>query len=1100
MDGPHDSRTTKHPVLRLLFPDTKTLECALLEFPPNGTRRSILKETLFRPGDSQGYRALLKRSFVAPSHTAAPYVERLRVAERDSHQDVVSKVAQSLRNSRSRNVLVEPRPDSNLTEVSTEEWVVLRNRIGAASMFRLLTNFFVFVWQPGARPLLQVAGFPINEMVKAKNSKQQAPGKKTSAAEKVKVTEPETAAEVPNEGSRKLKGSSKNCKKRSREPKWVREKKRKLESGRVDQATQQLPEDAMDVDSVARELPAQKTPKEKVEGREWKSLGGPPSQVVFLRSAIFYNEVGGRNLSFPKTHCFHELQDRHDRGAFLYACVFQSKKNRSDPAANAQAAFSRSNIPQRPAFINPKHKELVYLLKKSIDRFKKCRLGALLNFQCPLPWNKEGGNSEASYLTAELVNEWIPNGKVVDYLWAVLRKIFPPKLLGDHLNRKVLRKAVAKFVGLNRFDTMNLSQVLSGISTKGMEWLKPGKNGSCPVSLSKSHQRMLAHWMWWVFAEVIIPCLRCSFYCTESEARKQDVLYFRKQVWNKMRQEALSNLKSTLYEEVPASTALSILCQRDLGFAKVRFKPKKSTLRPIVQMGLSTKVAIPGVEYQCFHARKWTQPRTKKFLPVNFFLRNAHAVVKYECARQRNRVMASSTTDYDDVYNTLQPLLATWKAIREQGVRKFRPYIISCDVSRAFDNVDIDRLKGLVSPLFNSPNYQILKHGVVVASLTGLLTFYQRKAQPLSAQNSMFKNWEKSCGPETIALKQTNLEFCSQSQVKKDVMEHLGNNLMQIDDQWYRQKQGIPAGSILSPLFCSLFLADVEAEHLMPILEQKAKQQGNFTVQDHAMVRIVDDFLFITFSRRRATRLLQQLNSGIGDCLVNPEKSKLNFDATVDGKHFSTNTRTSQDGASFVPWCGLLINSDTLELQGDFSRYIGVKMKSTLSVPLWRSNPGRRLLTRLCMHVRIKCHPLLLDSTINSPTTVRVNIYQMLLLCAIKFHCYVASLPVLPRASMLMSCIHCTIKYLIHLIKHRMTRAQKALGGSSTLQTCSQGHTQWLGLKAFSWVLNKKKSKYTEVLKVLDAEMSTDFSRRMASQLKDAVDEKKSSIFAKMKI
>ena len=42
----------------------------------------------------------------------------------------------------------------------------------------------------------------------------------------------------------------------------------------------------------------------------------------------------------------------------------------------------------------------------------------------------------------------------------------------------------------------------------------------------------------------------------------------------------------------------------------------------------------------------------------------------------------------------------------------------------------------------------------------------------------------------------------------------------------------------------------------------------------------------------------------------------------------------SGDGSTFVAWCGLLINTANLELQADYTRYAGVQLASTLTVPL----------------------------------------------------------------------------------------------------------------------------------------------------------------------
>lgn len=57
-------------------------------------------------------------------------------------------------------------------------------------------------------------------------------------------------------------------------------------------------------------------------------------------------------------------------------------------------------------------------------------------------------------------------------------------------------------------------------------------------------------------------------------------------------------------------------------------------------------------------------------------------------------------------------------------------------------------------------------------------------------------------------------------------------------------------------------------------------------------------------------------------------------------------------------------------------RYCGDHIATSLTLPL-RKKPGAQLAVRLCQYLRPKVHPLLLDSTINSPQTVRLNVYQV---------------------------------------------------------------------------------------------------------------------------
>ena len=57
------------------------------------------------------------------------------------------------------------------------------------------------------------------------------------------------------------------------------------------------------------------------------------------------------------------------------------------------------------------------------------------------------------------------------------------------------------------------------------------------------------------------------------------------------------------------------------------------------------------------------------------------------------------------------------------------------------------------------------------------------------------------------------------------------------------------------------------------------------------------------------------------------------------------------------------------------------------------AHPGQALRWKLRYSVRPKCHPLLLDNNLNSRGTVLLNVYQLFLLTAYKFHIYAKELP-----------------------------------------------------------------------------------------------------------
>lgn len=62
------------------------------------------------------------------------------------------------------------------------------------------------------------------------------------------------------------------------------------------------------------------------------------------------------------------------------------------------------------------------------------------------------------------------------------------------------------------------------IQQQPTDWLAAG---SQPPSQVAAQGRLLALWVRWLFSELVIPLIRAHFYCTESEAYRQEVLYFR---------------------------------------------------------------------------------------------------------------------------------------------------------------------------------------------------------------------------------------------------------------------------------------------------------------------------------------------------------------------------------------------------------------------------------------------------------------------------------------------------------------------------------------------------------------------------------------------
>jgi hypothetical protein len=78
---------------------------------------------------------------------------------------------------------------------------------------------------------------------------------------------------------------------------------------------------------------------------------------------------------------------------------------------------------------------------------------------------------------------------------------------------------------------------------------------------------------------------------------------------------------------------------------------------------------------------------------------------------------------------------------------------------------------------------------------------------------------------------------------------------------------------------------------------------------------------------------------------VNLAKTRVSFELSAGGRRLPRNTVRSADGQEFMPWCGLLLNTATLDLQADYTRYAGSHLASSLTIPLTKVSPQPALLT-----------------------------------------------------------------------------------------------------------------------------------------------------------
>jgi telomerase reverse transcriptase len=262
------------------------------------------------------------------------------------------------------------------------------------------------------------------------------------------------------------------------------------------------------------------------------------------------------------------------------------------------------------------------------------------------------------------------------------------------------------------------------------------------------------------------------------------------------------------------------------------------------------------------------------------------------------------------------PKLASFKAsLRQRKLADSPLYFAKVDVQACFDTIPQKRLLDMVEDLMSIQAYHTGKH-VEISPLGPLQRLSGRHVNPMPLKKYVAHSGAASDLTSFSQLVQgklagtkantifvnTDLQRC---ETKDDLMqllqEHIERNVVKIGKRFYRQKTGIPQGSILSSILCNFFYAELERDVL-----------GFALGDDCLLLRLLDDFLLITTKQEHAQRFIRVMHRGHPEygVVVKAAKSLANFNViTDDGRQIPTSGSDNR-----FPYCGVCIDTRTLEV------------------------------------------------------------------------------------------------------------------------------------------------------------------------------------------
>ncbi|XP_022152578.1 telomerase reverse transcriptase isoform X3 [Momordica charantia] len=894
-------------------------------------------------------------------------------------------------------------------------------------------------------------------------------------------------------------------------------------------------------------------------------------EVYINRKSMFYNLDCSPSI-LRRGNVLRSLKPNHAGSESLARHIFGSY----DAIGNTPSALFFCNSGTCPFGLNCLYHSLIKLLKVLIRRSRNCQYVRLMDKHCgvasldQIPVGNsssmfechgseldiEVGEDACGFDIKQIKNSlepidpqfaakfYCPKSQVVSFIWAVCRSIVPADLLGTCSNWRILRRNISKFIKLRRFENFSLKQAMHKLKTSRFPFLSNKLSLCCQndevsnsmgtkvmhegYSMQKEAVCIMKHnlmerWIYWFFSHLVVPLIQAHFYVTETEFGKQDVYFFRKSIWEKFTKSTITNnFNDKGYRNLNDSAVRNILASRSFGFSKLRLCPKENGVRILANLKAYSR--MPTEEFYCKDGQSRGVRVRKKlhkfdyYKPVNYVLRDTHAVLK-GIKLKESELLGSSVFDYGDVYRKLRTFLLGLKKAKASMPDLF---LVVSDVSNAFDSVDQDKLLDVMKNVIVKDEYH-LKQSYQMLCTTK--TSWVHENVMLTDPNIS----PRCASPQFHSLHCVNVnQELSRSVQKKKLFstlyEHVKRNVMQFDKKFYLQGSGIPQGSVLSSLLCSLYFGDLERKVIFPFLGRVIESRTNdlsvrqdcldisvsrssnegkiISNPGYMLLRFIDDFLFISTSKQLATHFLSRLQRGFREynCYMNERKFGLNFDVGNTSGLVSKRVYVCKDGISFLRWSGLLINCHSLEIRADYTKFLNKHLNSSLTV-CWQGKPGHHLKAKLCDFLRPKCHPIFFDLNINTPAVVRLNIFQSFLLCAMKFHCYICHLSYMCklRGDFLLNIILRSLRYMDVLIKNRMSSIQLESLPRPRLHL-ENGEVEWLGLNAYIQVLTRKQARHSRLLSLLKSKLFAHrLVGRVSSDLIYAVDSSHSSLLWQIK-
>ncbi|XP_069105885.1 telomerase reverse transcriptase-like [Argopecten irradians] len=720
------------------------------------------------------------------------------------------------------------------------------------------------------------------------------------------------------------------------------------------------------IDSLPRDLHRERGRKNRKRKRSRKE---PPTEVVKRSKSLQTSLQHEQYLPRKKILYSKELVEKIPKSYIL---------NRLPPSQDGAEKLFEEIFKNVPGDSGMDKSRLTDAIQKLLHLHKRCPYQKLFDQCCS---DRQAGNTVNIARTAT-------HGKQEHALRTQKRKMTTKADTGSRLGipeiHQFLRLAITKVIPNDLLGKTNKNRLAKCVKA----FLKLGKCDKFTVKEMKIDQMKTV-------------CILYKCYIAEApyERIRRFVFYISVTLQRLHMRGIDALLKKKMFVSIPQTEAMTLMANGTaLGVSGLRFIPKRTSLRPIINLGQKPPTGC------------------KQNLPINRQLPNLLNVLKYH-VEKNPEIVCSSLLGIDKIY-------PVWKkfASHIQSQSSCQPlFFTKVDFSNCYDNINQNKLFSIVKNIIEQVNeYEIRRYVTMYVAGGQIKKVYRKEASTLAEFDPSFIKFaknriEKKGLTNTIFVDQVVCQNETSTCLVRQLKSHVFNNLVKVGQRHFRQTRGISQGSTLSSMLCSIYCGHMEKELFPPL--------GPHDL----LMRIVDDSLFVTPCKDKAIDFLNRMNKGLRDynLEVNSEKVLTNF------------MNPTQDMESFP------VHS----------------IRDTIAFEVSRE-PLKTLKAKLLSALQPKSRAVNLDTELNTTDTVVTNIFKVFVLNALKFHSYQKRLPEdLLSSHNVYQYITDLLPALGGYFYHQTFTFLTKKGSQPAVFSISKDVVQWLCIQAYSTIFKYVKNK-----------------------------------------